>query len=400
MKKNILLFFSIILIVFCMIILSGYEKVKMAGIFGKDIDDKTYCEVYEDEDDFYRRENMDNPQNENYHQKPEQDKAQDEPQLKTPDNKKHKSPKDNIYKRKKRHRFFDPKFQISESFFDILHNQLHTPFKFIRPGLKRDPKSSEEKRRTPPKPCAYYSKENAQSRLSLSGQAQKKGVTLQTIFGNVVQKDAVNKIIVKGDSVSGQYYDNIIIEIYDVNDTLINTIRPKTNSGYGANIMLGDFAGNGLKQIFLGINSGGSGGFGYFYVFDAQNNEIKTLFDYQDFSQKNQYIGEYLNNYKAKVSKKGSKEHYIIDLSSRSKDYLDMIWKSDGQLIAPRKIDISDVNTVFSYYNYATQLYELIIYQRVTGLFNADSLGYVITQQHLKDGKFIAFFEGLMIFPQ
>ena len=35
-----------------MIILSGYEKVKMAGIFGKDIDDKTYYEVYEEEDDF------------------------------------------------------------------------------------------------------------------------------------------------------------------------------------------------------------------------------------------------------------------------------------------------------------------------------------------------------------
>jgi hypothetical protein len=64
-----------------MIILSGYEKVKMAGVFGYDIDNKASCEIFENEDDFYQKENPDNSQNDNYPQKSEQelDKNQDAP---------------------------------------------------------------------------------------------------------------------------------------------------------------------------------------------------------------------------------------------------------------------------------------------------------------------------------
>jgi hypothetical protein len=356
MKKNILILFTVVLIIFCMIILSGYEKA-MSGVFG--MDDSASYEIYESEEDV-----ISSVAAISVHRKDEQEK-----------NLKH-------YKKRKRHRFLG-------SVFRLIGKSQKVPFKPIKPDLKRSPLP---KRREPVK--TLPSQENASFAFA------KKEVLLQTAFGNVIKKDEVNKLLVKGNSVGGQYYDNIIIEIYDLSGVLLNIIRPKTNSGYNPNILLGDFAGNGLKQIFLGINSGGSGGFGYFYVFDAQNNEIKTLFDYEEFSQNNQYSGEYINNYKAKVTKKGAKESYIIDLSLRPKDYLDIIWKPDGQLIAPRSVDISDVNTVFPYYNSSAGVYELIIYQRVTGLFNADSLGYVITQQHLKDGEFVTFYDGLMVFSQ
>lgn len=366
MRKNIFIIFTVVLIIFCMIILSGYEKAMTAGVFG--MDDTASYEIFDSQEEAL-----------NYEYEYLTQEFNIANLIKDPDNlKQHR------YSRK-RHRFFG-----------VLQTVI--PFKNIKPYLKRGSKSFDP-RREPVKTLPSEGEQVFAAKAQAS-QSQKKERALQTAFGNVIKKDEVNKLLVKGDSIGGQYYENIRIEIYDLNGVLLNTITPKTDSGYNPNIMLGDFLGNGLKQVFLGINSGGSGGFGYFYVFDAQNNQIKTLFDYQEFSQNNKYVGEYIGNYKAKVTKAGSKESYVIDLSLRPKDYLDMIWKPDGTLISPRKIDISDVNTVFPYYNSSTQLFELAVYQRVTGLFNADSLGYIITQQNIKDGKFVTFFDGLMIFSQ
>lgn len=347
-----------------MIILSGYEKAWMAGAL------EPSCEIFDSEEEYLAS------CEEDFDFRADFSISQLKPK------KENNSLKEYKFRRNRRFAVSDILALTGKAVKDF-------PLKPTKPDLKR---SALPKKREPVKTLP--------APKTISQTLAKKEIVLQTAFGNVIKKDEVNKLIVKGDLVGGQYYDNITIEIYDLNGVLINTIRPKTNSGYGPNIMLGDFAGNGLKQIFLGINSGGSGGFGYFYVFDAQNNEIKTLFDYQEFSQNNRYTGEYIDNYKVKVTKKGSKDSYIIDLSLRPKDYLDLIWKPDGKLIAPRSVDISDVNTVFPYYNSATGVYELIVYQRVTGLFNADSLGYVITQQRLENGKFVTFYDGLMVFAQ
>lgn len=433
MRKNLFILFSaVILILGMLIILSSYQKVQMAGVFAKDLDeDLPLCEIIEDENelnsDVFMTDNELNsqddkkpicPQSDSECPKNKEDKHHNCPdKCKEPHNEvipdkpecedKEKK-QDRKYNHKKRHRFFDinqDDVHIDEYFFEKSDNQdasFFIPFKSIRPDLKRkNPRTPHGGRKSPPRTLPLPIEDNTgyMSTLCDNFNAQKPKV-LQTAFGNVISKDAVNKLVVKGEPVSGQYYDNIIIEIYGMDDVLINTIRPKTNSGYGANILLEDFEGSGLDQIFLGINSGGSGGFGYFYVFDASNNEIKTIFDYEEFSQKNKYTGRYLDYYRAEVVKTDSDVSYIIDLSGRPKDYLDMLWGADGKLLTPKSLTISDVNTVFPYYNYTTRLFELMIFQRVTGLYNADGLGYIVTQQNYKDGGFVTFYETMEIFPQ
>jgi hypothetical protein len=357
MKRSLfLLFFAAILVLGMMMIFDSYKKVQTAGVFGKSFDeDLPLYEIIEDESQLTDVVSF---------------QKTDEVHI------------DSLYKD-----------------FNNQTQYLKAPFKSIRPELKRKyPKTSGGKRKEPPKTLPIPFDETEQY-IEVSKQAQKPKV-LQTTFGNVISKESINKLVVKGENIGGQYFDNIFIEIYGNDNNLINTIRPQTNLGYAPNILLADFVGNGLDQVFLGINSGGSGGFGYFYVFDVSNNQIKTLFDYQEFSSKNQYTGRYINYYRAEVVKTDSSAKYIIDLSARPKDYLDMIWGPDGKLLTPKSIDISDVNTVFAYYNSSTQLFELMIFQRVTGLYNADSLGYVITQQHIENDKFVTFYQSLSVFSQ
>lgn len=225
-------------------------------------------------------------------------------------------------------------------------------------------------------------------------------VILDTEVGYIVSKDSPTKVVLKGRKKDDSpYSSNIFIELYDKDGKLINTIKPSTNEGYGADILLADFIGNGLNQIYLAMSSGGSGGFGYYYIYDAFNNEIRTIFDYEQFSKENVFSGRYLDNYQAEVVSANGTSRYVIDLSGRPQDYKDMIWNSEGKLLSPKPIDISGTNTVFPYYNSYTGTYQLLVYQRITGLYNADVLGYVITQLAYQHGNFGQLSQGLMIFP-
>ncbi len=231
--------------------------------------------------------------------------------------------------------------------------------------------------------------------------AETNEVVIQTLTGSVVRPNEQNTVALIGTpGENSPYFHNIRIEIRDKNGKTIQKIKPTITEGYGPSIMLGDFgADEGLEQIFYGASTGGSGGFGYFDLFSVKNNKVRKLFDADEFNKQNRYTGRFLDNYRAEITKVIGKERYIIDLSQRSQEYKDSVWTRDGKLIEPRTVDISGVNTVFPYFNYVTNNFELLVYQRVTGLYNADGLGYVLSQQRYDKSRFETFFSGLMIYP-
>lgn len=226
-------------------------------------------------------------------------------------------------------------------------------------------------------------------------------VLIKSLQGNVINTTSLSTVKLLGRKQNNSpYYKDLRIEVVDADGAVVSSFVPGVSEGYSPDIMLGDFGlDNGLEQVFYGVNSGGSGGFGFFYLYSMSNGDVRTVFDYNDFANNNVFVGRYLDNYKAEVVKQGSNDKYLIDLSLRSDEYKDMIWGKDGKLISPKVIDISGVNTVFPYYNYLEQNYQLLVYQRITGLYGADGLGYITTQQRYNDGKFETFFQGLEIFP-
>ena len=216
---------------------------------------------------------------------------------------------------------------------------------------------------------------------------------IDTKYGVIINDKTISRVDVVGTyrEDNSQFAENIKILIKDVktNKTVL-TIKPKTNAGYGPSIIIENFTGGKLSQIFLGINSGGSGGYGYFYVFSVENKKTKTLFDYENW--KYNYTANYIDGYKVKVSSEDGKQNYLIDLSLRDKEYLSQIYNSDGTLIKPVQGGVSAINTVFPYFNSTQNIFQLQVMQRITGLYNADGLGYVINQLEYKDGKFIPYF--------
>lgn len=215
---------------------------------------------------------------------------------------------------------------------------------------------------------------------------------LETKFGYVINDKTLSKVVLFGTyEKDSPFAQKIRIEIKDIEtDKTILTIHPTTDYGYSPTILLANFKEGKHQQIFLGMSSGGSGGYGYYYVYNINNCRVKTVFDYEKWDK--EYTAKYADDYKVIVNETGTNKKYIIDISLRDNEYLSQIYDSDGKLLEPKDADVSMLNTAFPYYNSAQGIYQLEVLQRITGLYNADSLGYMINYTQYKNNKFTPYF--------
>lgn len=147
--------------------------------------------------------------------------------------------------------------------------------------------------------------------------------------------------------------------------------------GYNPQVSLLNFSGSG-NDIYVTIDSGGSGGFQFFYIFKYYRCSMHLLMSDDLFNAKyNNYTGSYRDYYKAQVA--CGSDVWQIELSCKGTEYLSQIYNMNGTLISPRNIYISGANYTYPQYNQSTDKYTLIVYQSISGLYQADSLGYLET---------------------
>lgn len=224
--------------------------------------------------------------------------------------------------------------------------------------------------------------------------------TIKEVSGNIISADKTSKVILKGQSESqGGFYTNIRLEIADENGTPLTVIKPDENSGYNPDVILCDFSDDGVKQIFLSIDSGGSGGFGYYYVYSYKESRLKVLFDFAQFGAQNVFKGRFLDGYSAEVRFTGGDEKWLIDLSGKPAEYKYMIWNTEGKLRRPLTVDISAVNTVFPYFNGTDGRCWLEVTQKVTGVAQVYSLGYISSRLALEEDGFKTYLRALALYP-
>ena len=199
--------------------------------------------------------------------------------------------------------------------------------------------------------------------------------------------------VVGQQSSDSPYSTALTIVVQDGKTNAFYSIPLKTDAGYEPALFLGDFTGNGVDDIFIRINSGGSGGFGYFYVYSFANNLANILFDYEVFNGENRYAVIYEDQYKVNVINETMNLTSTIDLSNRDPEYLADLYNSDGTLIQPREGWVSDLNQLYPVDFDGDGVYELYALQRVIGQYNADGLGLVQTPLSWDKNKFQSFFD-------
>lgn len=219
--------------------------------------------------------------------------------------------------------------------------------------------------------------------------------TLSVQYGKVLERGVQKIELTAVYENKGLYATQATISVSDTKtDELLFRFSPERDAGYSPAIALADFTGDGTEEIFFGADSGGSGGFGFYYLFSVMSGDVQILFDFETYPE----------NFRRRTR---------TDIKCRypdetPRDNISSIFRGGTRTTSPpctTKTGFSAsrcggrtaVNTVLPFFvNYGNR-YNLLVMRRITGLYNADSFGY--TQEFLRfDGKtFIPYFTAIAV---
>ena len=174
------------------------------------------------------------------------------------------------------------------------------------------------------------------------------------------------------------YMQNIVIVIEDGGTKEIRAILPEQNAGYNPTLFLGDFTGDGVKEIKVSIDSGGSGGYGYHYVYSFIGNQYREIFNFDSYNMEYQFRVDYLDQYKVSIGNEQYDKLFLLDISDKDEEYISQLYHEDGTLITPVQGEVLALSALIPFVmDEKDNIYGLTAYQRIIGVTNSDTLGYI-----------------------
>lgn len=187
------------------------------------------------------------------------------------------------------------------------------------------------------------------------------------------------------------FADNITLVIQDGRSNKITTVHLKNNAGYNARLFLGDFNKDNVLDIMVSFDTGGSGGYGIFYIYSFRNNSLHELFNVDKYNEKYTFQVNYEDFYKVRVESPQLNVFFIIDISNKGPDYLSQYYDENGILKNPLIGGALALGALYPIItNNESYNYDLVALQRIIGPTNVDTLGFVENLLTWKDTQLVS----------
>jgi hypothetical protein len=218
-------------------------------------------------------------------------------------------------------------------------------------------------------------------------------VLLDWKFADVTGDGILDNVYLYGDVQArlGNLVDNITVVIQDGRTNKKTTVPLKNTAGYNARLFLGDFNKDNIADIMVSADTGGSGGYGIFYIYSFKNNILQELFDVDKYNAEYSFQVNYENFYKVRVASQQLNVMFTIDISNKEADYLSQFYNHEGKLKEPfigGALGISALNPIIT--NNKSYNYDILAFQRIIGTVNVDTLGYIENNLTWNDNQFIS----------
>jgi hypothetical protein len=208
--------------------------------------------------------------------------------------------------------------------------------------------------------------------------------------GDVTGDRVADNVYLTGIKTSASpFTQNIILHVQDGRTGVVKSVLFRENAGYNPTLFLGDFTGDGVDDILISIDSGGSGGIMYHYIYSFLDNTAQLIFNFNVYNEQYQYEVTYHDNFKVEVVSKINNKKYILDISTKDAQYLNEIYDENGKLKSPITGFVNPLSGLYPVDFDSNKVYELLGYQKIAGRYNADSLGYVLNTLRWLDNRFV-----------
>lgn len=211
--------------------------------------------------------------------------------------------------------------------------------------------------------------------------------------GDVTGDGVEDEVYLLGVQPSGapgpNYFEDITVSIVDGKDKKTTYLRFKYNAGNNPKLLLDDFTGDGIKEIFVSIASSTNPGEYFYYLFSAKNHNLRSLFNFILFNEFSEYRVTFQDYYKVKITGLRSGKEFFLDLSTKDPSYLSNFYNPNGTLIRPIMGDALPLGNLFPVDLNDDNVLELLAFQRVVGDSLTDVLGYIQTYLYYDGHTFV-----------
>ena len=170
-------------------------------------------------------------------------------------------------------------------------------------------------------------------------------------------------------------WQQITLEIEDGATHRRTRLPLPQDAGYDPQIILGHMISRAKEDVLISVDSGGSGGVGYYTVYSWQDGTYRMIFDSESFAAAFPYMVTYQDQYVVRAESPANGMVYLIDISGRDEAYLREIYDEDGRLLHDVEGFVDPISLLYPADVNRDGLLELVAWQRISGLFHADGLG-------------------------
>ncbi|MGU8478040.1 hypothetical protein ACV3QH_12295 [Clostridium perfringens] len=162
-----------------------------------------------------------------------------------------------------------------------------------------------------------------------------------------------------------------------------------TENNYNFEVYLLHFKDPNKLDIFIRSIGDCFGGCVKGQILTYEGNELKEIFNTNDFYEENKLSAFYRDDYKVEVFNYERNKKYIIDIKENFKYYLDFVYYGDGKVKEGKeKANISSVWGCNAYYPIGSEVANISIIQKVIGQASTDYICLIESKLRWKDNSF------------
>ncbi|UJF33514.1 hypothetical protein [Paenibacillus hexagrammi] len=162
-----------------------------------------------------------------------------------------------------------------------------------------------------------------------------------------------------------------------------NPVMIPLEGGYNPRMLFCDFNGDKLPEVYVSSETGGSGGLSNYALYSLKRNVPTAI----PLPEPLRVTNKFKHNYVVKLKIEETGKSYKIDLKEKKKDYDEFGIYKNNRLVKPFIVNVNAYGALQPIDIDQDGVCELKGVQRITGIANADTIGYAKSLWKWQDGK-------------
>lgn len=204
-----------------------------------------------------------------------------------------------------------------------------------------------------------------------------------TANGDVNGDGRIDQVLLIGHKITETelpYTDKIKVAVVDGKSGKMNAVKMgEMDAGYKPVLFLGDFNGDRIRDIFINVDLGGSGGVQADYILSFKGGSFKQIFNGPRVDPANYLTAKFIDGFKTRTTSSKYKINEVVSVSANKQMYIENGYFTKSGKLLKEMIGVTDGFGLLQPVLLKNGIYGLEGSQRIWSFVHADTIADVNT---------------------